>query len=356
MSVPAFNTYLGVRLERMADGEAVAVLDLGEHHLNARGVVHGGVVSALLDTALGSAVVSAIPNEAWCATTSLSVQYLEGARSGRLVAHGRVIRRGRRVAFAGGEIVDEGGRMVATAQGSWHVWPHRPEMEERASEGYVAMRGTGQRIRVGKIVAVGRNYAAHIREMGGGDEAPPVLFLKPPSSIVHDGGTVRLPEGAGSLHHEVELVAVIGKQGRNLRAADALEHVLGYAVGLDMTLRDLQSRAKKAGDPWDVAKGFDTSAPVSLVAPRDEVGDGAGLEIALRVGGVLRQHGTTSRMIRTVAELVAYASAWFTLEPGDLLFTGTPEGVGPVVPGDLLEASLERVGTLRVHVAGDPPR
>lgn len=350
MTIPPFNTYLGVNLTRMAAGEAVATLELGPHHLNARGVVHGGVLSALLDTALGSAVVLAIPKESWCATTSLSVQYLEGARSGLLTCHGRVIRRGKRVAFASGEILDEGGRLVATAQGSWHIWLHRPEMEERSSEAYVAMRGTGERIRVGKIVAVGRNYVEHIREMGGPDTAPPVLFLKPPSSIVHDGGTVRIPSGAGSVHHEVELVAVIGKDGKNIPASAALDHVLGYAVGVDITLRDLQNDAKKKGDPWDIAKGFDTSAPISLVAPRDEIGDGSGLEITLDVNGERRQGASTSLMIHPVAELITCVSKWFTLQKGDLIFTGTPKGVGPVEHGDIVEARLQGVATLKVGV------
>ena len=350
VTVPPFNTYLGVHLEAMTGGTAVAILDLGPHHLNNRGVVHGGVLSALLDTAMGAAVVSAIPKEAWCATTSLSVQYLEGARSGRLTCNGQVIRKGRRVAFASGEIHDEGGRLVATAQGSWHLWPHRPEMEARATEAYVAIRGTGERIRVGKIIAVGRNYLEHIKEMGGAGSERPVMFLKPPSAIVHDGGVVRIAEGAGSVHHEVEMVVVIGKDGASIPEAEALDHVLGYAVGLDMTLRDLQNEAKKRGEPWDVAKGFDTSAPVSLVAPRDEVGDVSALELTLDVNGNRRQAGSTSLMIHSVAALVAAASSWFTLEKGDLLFTGTPEGVGPVSEGDLLEARLERVGTLTVRV------
>lgn len=387
MNIPPFNTYLGVRVERMERGEALALLELGPHHLNSRGVVHGGVLSSLLDTALGAAVISAIPKEWWCATTSLSVQFLEGARTGLLTASGRLERRGRRVAFAAGEIRDGTGRLVALAQGSWHLWPGKPEIAERGSEAFVVVRGSGERLRVGKILAVGRNYADHIAEMGGAaatavapgsavrggagadasvsgavgkagpgsspDVSRPVLFLKPSSAIVHDGGAVRIPPGLGEVHHEVELVVVIGKEGRAIPEQKAMEHILGYAVGLDMTLRDLQSEAKRRGEPWSISKGFDTSAPISLVAPREEVGDGSGLAISLEVNGEPRQSASTSQMIHPVGALVARASVLMTLVRGDLLFTGTPAGVGPVSPGDILTARIESVGALTVRVERD---
>ncbi len=350
MSVTRFNDYLGIEVTRLPEGRATAHLDLDARHLNSRGVVHGGVVASLLDNALGSAVLSSIPQEWRCATISLSVQFLEAAREGRLVATSRILRKGKRVAFAEGEVRDEAGRLVAAAQGSFHLWPYHPEMETVVSEPYVVMRGTGERIRVGKIVAVGRNYADHVAEMGVPETAPRVIFFKPPSAIVHDGGHVRIPPDSGKVHHEVEMVAVVAKAGKSIPEERALEHVLGYAVGLDMTLRDLQARAKERGEPWALAKGFDTSAPVSLVAPRDEVGDGSGLGMSLHVNGACRQEASTSSMIRTVAALVAEISRRITLERGDLLFTGTPSGVGPVEPGDLLEARLEKVGTLTVHV------
>jgi len=355
MSVPPFTSYLGIEVERTENGEAVATLRLAPHHRNRRGVVHGGVISALLDTALGAAVVSAIPKEWWCATTSLSVQFLEGGSDGVLRATGSVLRRGHRVAFAGGEVRDEAGRLVAAAQGSWHLWHHHPAKPEGAasSAAWVVRRSTGERLRVGKVLAVGRNYAEHIKEMGNRPDAPPVVFLKPPTAIVHDGGTVRIPRGMGEAHHEVELVVVVGKDGRAIAEADALQHVLGYAVGLDMTLRDVQTEAKRKGEPWTIAKGFDTSAPVSAVAPRDEIGDGSGLAITLDVNGQRRQEGNTSAMLHPVAALVAAVSRFVTLERGDLLFTGTPSGVGPVVSGDVLEARIEKVGTLRVEVASD---
>ena len=351
MNVPPFTTYLGVQIERAEEGEAVAHLRLASHHLNRRGVVHGGVISSLLDTALGAAVISAIPKEWWCATISLSVQFLEGAGEGLLTATGRVLRRGRRVAFAGGEVRDRSGRLVAAAEGSWHLWPHHPGRTERSSsEGYVVMRNTGQRLRVGKILAVGRNYADHIAEMGAEKNSPPVIFTKPPTAIVHDGGVVEIPRGLGDVHHETEMVVVVGRAGRGITEEQAMEHVLGYAVGLDMTLRDLQIAAKKRGDPWAVAKGFDTSAPVSSVAPAEAVGDGSGLALTLDVNGERRQEANTSNMIRSVPALVAEVSKLMTLERGDLLFTGTPGGVGSVTSGDVMEASLEKVGSLKITV------
>jgi uncharacterized protein (TIGR00369 family) len=211
--VPAFNIYLGTELRRMERGEALVTLELQPHHLNSRGVVHGGVLASLLDTALGAAVISSIPKEWWCATISLSVQFLEGARRGRLEAEARVIRRGGRVAFAEGDVKDEGGRLVAAAQGSWHLWAHKPE--EPSGEAYVYVRGTGERLRVGKIVAVGRNYAEHVREMGYAAAEPPVLFLKPPPPSLPTGVRCASP-GDGAVHHEVELVVAIGKGGRNI--------------------------------------------------------------------------------------------------------------------------------------------
>jgi 2-keto-4-pentenoate hydratase/2-oxohepta-3-ene-1,7-dioic acid hydratase in catechol pathway len=217
----------------------------------------------------------------------------------------------------------------------------------------VVLRSGGERVRVGKILAAGRNYAAHIAEMGAPRGRPPVIFLKPPTALVHDGGKVALPAGAGAVHHEVELVVVIGTPGKAISAEQAHDHVLGYAVGLDLTLRDLQDEAKQRGEPWSVPKGFDGSAPLSEVAPGEEVGDGSGLAISLDVNGERRQEGNTSQMLRSVAELIAQVSRWFTLERGDLLFTGTPAGVGPVEVGDVLEARIDRVGSLTVTAVAE---
>jgi uncharacterized protein (TIGR00369 family) len=352
MAPAPFHEWLGIEVETRAEGRTVYHLNIQPAHRNGAGAVHGGVIAALLDSAMGSAVVTAIPKEWWCSTTSLAVQFLEGTGSARLTARGTVMRRGARVAHVSGELVDGDGKLIATAQGSWHLRPHRPGSEPPPSR-YVVVRGTGERIGVGKIVAVGRNYAEHIREMGGSGEEPPVLFLKPATALAHDGDEIVLPAGLGQVHHEVELVAVIGKTGREIPEAEALDHVLGYAVGLDLTLRDLQSEAKKKGEPWATAKGFDGSAPVSLVAPREEVGDGSGLEIEVAVDGVVRQKDSTSRMIHGVAALVAHASKLMTLERGDLLFTGTPKGVGPVEPGSTAVARLASVGTLTVRFRGE---
>lgn len=351
---PPFNQYLGIHLDRMDAGHAEARIDLGPQHTNNRGVAHGGVVSSLLDSAMGAAVISAIPKDWWCATTGLAIQFLAGAREGTITASGTVTRRGRSIAFVRGEARDPAGALIATAQGTWHLWPHKPELDAADNPGYVVLKGSGERLRVGKILAVGRNYAEHNAEMGVARATPPVLFLKPPSSLVHDGGTVRLPEGLGQVHHEVEMVAVIGRRGRAIPQSAAFDHVLGYAVGLDLTLRDLQAEAKKTGAPWDLAKGFDGAAPVSHVVSRADAGDVGGLALTLDVNGVRRQDGTTADMLHGVAALVELASRFITLERGDLLFTGTPSGVGPVVPGDRLEARLGDLVSLRVAVEPAP--
>ena len=205
-------------------------------------------------------------------------------------------------------------------------------------------------IPVGKILCLGRNYAAHAKEMQAEIPSEPVVFLKPSTALVSEGGTVVIPPFSKELHHEVEMVVVIGREGSRIPRERALEYVAGYAVGLDMTLRDLQVIAKSKGLPWSVAKGFDTSAPVSAAVRRDKVADPHSLKLSLKVNGVVRQQSSTAAMIFPIDAVVSYLSSVFTLEPGDLIFTGTPEGIGPVKPGDLLEAELESVGTLRVHV------
>jgi len=351
VAAPPFNQYLGIRVVRMEAGEAEASIELAPHHTNNRGVAHGGVVSSLLDSAMGAAVISAIPSEWWCATTGLSIQFVAGAHAGVLQASGKVVRRGRSVAFVQGTAHDAKGTLVATAHGTWHLWPHKPEMEKPATEPYVVIQGSGERLRVGKILAVGRNYADHNAEMGNARSIPPVLFLKPPSALVHDGGIVTLPTGLGQVHHEVELVVAISRSGRAIEEGAAFDHVLGYAVGLDLTLRELQNEAKKKGEPWDLAKGFDGSAPISHVIPKDQAGDPAALALTLDVNGVRKQAGSVGEMLHGVAALIAYASRWITLERGDLLFTGTPSGVGPLVAGDAVLARLSDLATLRVTIA-----
>ena len=201
-----------------------------------------------------------------------------------------------------------------------------------------------------KILCIGRNYAAHAREMAAEVPAEPMVFLKPPSALIGTGGTVVIPRQSRDVHHELELVAVIGRGGKDINETNALDYVAGYALGLDLTARDIQSAAKAAGAPWTVAKGFDTFAPLGPVAPAGAVGDPQALEISLTVNGELRQRGRTSDMMFSVARLVAYLSTVFTLEEGDLIYTGTPEGVGPVHAGDVLAAEGTGLPALEVMV------
>ena len=214
----------------------------------------------------------------------------------------------------------------------------------------ITMPGTGERLTPGKLVCIGRNYAAHARELGNDVPEAPVVFLKPATSLVADGGTVVLPPQTDDVHHEVELVVVVGTACKNVPAREAMACVVGYAVGLDMTARDLQPDLKKKGLPWTLAKGFDTFAPLGEIVPVSAVPDASALTLTLRVNGEIRQHGSTADMLHTVADLVAYASSVFTLLPGDLIYTGTPEGVGPVADGDVLEAEITGLPPLRVTV------
>jgi 2-keto-4-pentenoate hydratase/2-oxohepta-3-ene-1,7-dioic acid hydratase in catechol pathway len=220
------------------------------------------------------------------------------------------------------------------------------------------VQGSREQVPIGKIVALGRNYREHVREMGGtketGDEAP-VLFLKPPSALVTDGGHVVRPRYSLNLHHELELVIAIGRPGRYIAAEAARKHILGFAVGLDMTLRDVQTEAKRRGHPWAVAKGFDTSAPLSAVVSAAAVPDPDQLIVELKVNGELRQRGRAGDMILRVPEIVNFVSNVFTLEAGDLIFTGTPEGVGAVFPGDILDATLCGHVDLHVTIADEEP-
>ncbi len=199
-----------------------------------------------------------------------------------------------------------------------------------------------------RLFCIGRNYAAHAAEMNSAVPEVPMVFLKPSTAIVRGGGAVLLPAISSEVHHEVELVAVIGKQGKNIKEGDALGYVEAYAVGLDMTARDIQAAAKQKGHPWSVAKGFDTFAPLGQLIPAAAIADPQQLSIQLRVNGELRQHGHTRDMIFPVARLIAYCSSIFTLLPGDLIYTGTPEGVGPVKEGDVLEAEITGLPGLSV--------
>ena len=201
-----------------------------------------------------------------------------------------------------------------------------------------------------RIFCIGRNYAAHAAEMQSKVPDVPMVFLKPSTALVRDGGAVVLPPQSAEVHHEVELVAVIGKAGKNIPADQAMTHLCGYGVGLDMTARDLQAAAKKKGHPWSVAKGFDTFAPLGPLVAVDEVEDPFNLDITLRVNGALRQAGNTRDMIFALPVLIAYCSSVFTLLPGDLIYTGTPEGVARVNRGDQLQAQIAGLPALHIEV------
>ena len=211
---------------------------------------------------------------------------------------------------------------------------------------------SGESVRPGKLLCIGRNYAAHVREMGDVADLPtePIVFLKPSSALLPSGGTVVLPRQSEDVHHELELVAVIGMGGRHIAEADALNHVAAYALGLDLTARDLQAKAKANKGPWSIAKGFDTFAPLGPLTPASAIADPQALTIALTINGEVRQQGTTDHMIFPVARLVSFLSGVFTLEPGDLIYTGTPEGVGPLAGGDRLEATGTGLEPLTVSV------
>ena len=206
-------------------------------------------------------------------------------------------------------------------------------------------------IPVGKIICIGRNYAEHIKELGNMTPDKPVIFMKPATAIIATGGTVVIPPYSNDCHHEIELAVLIGKGGKEVSAEVALDHVAGYAVALDLTLRDVQNAQKEKGLPWEIAKAFDTSCPLSAFVPADQIRGPQNLQLKLTVNGEVRQDGNTSDMMRTVAELIAAVSAYFTLEEGDILLTGTPAGVSRIISADQLEASIEQVGSLVVSVA-----
>ena len=215
----------------------------------------------------------------------------------------------------------------------------------------ITLPGSGASRSIGKLLCIGRNYADHADEMQSNVPDSPMVFLKPASAVIRSGETVRIPPQSNDVHHEIEMVAVIGTEGRDIPREQALDHVAGYAVGLDMTARDLQTEAKERRHPWSVAKGFDTFAPLGPIADAAAVGDPQSLTLRLRVNGEVRQEADTARMMFSVADLIHYCSQIFTLNPGDLLYTGTPSGVGPVEDGDTLEATLTGCESLQVRVA-----
>jgi len=214
-----------------------------------------------------------------------------------------------------------------------------------------AVRGRAARFPVRRIFCVGRNYAAHAREMGHApDHEAPIYFMKAGDHCVASGSTIPYPPGTKNYHHEVEMVVAIGKPGFRIPEAQALEHVFGYACGLDMTRRDLQSAAKDKQRPWDTGKNFEQSAVLGEIAPASEIGHPARGRIELRVNGQPRQAGDLSDLIHSVSAVIADLSQYYHLQAGDLVYTGTPEGVAAVAIGDRLEGSIEGVGTIALQV------
>jgi fumarylpyruvate hydrolase len=218
----------------------------------------------------------------------------------------------------------------------------------------VPVVGSSDLFPVHRIYCVGRNYAEHAKEMGFSGREPPFFFAKPADAVlpVPEGsvGELPYPPMTKDLHHEMELVVAIGKRGANVAAADAPAYIWGYAAGLDMTRRDLQGEMKKQGRPWEIGKAFDFSAPIGPIKPVAQGGIVTAGRIWLQVNGQPRQASDVGKMIWSVAETIAHLSRYFELAPGDLIFTGTPEGVAAVQPGDLLEGGVDGVGTIRVRV------
>jgi fumarylpyruvate hydrolase len=216
----------------------------------------------------------------------------------------------------------------------------------------VAVEGDARRFPVRRIFCVALNYVAHAREMGKEPNSePPFFFSKPADAVVASGSAVSFPSQTENLHHEIELVAAIGAGGADIPAERALEHVFGYAAGVDLTRRDLQAAARDQGRPWDLSKGFDNSAPIGAIRPVKLCGHPGKGRIALSVNGALRQEGDLADMIASVADIVASLSRFVALAPGDLIFTGTPSGVGPLQPGDHVEGLVEGVGTVSFSLA-----
>jgi fumarylpyruvate hydrolase len=218
----------------------------------------------------------------------------------------------------------------------------------------VAIRGSSEKFPVRRVFCVGRNYADHAKEMGASGREPPFFFFKPADALfnVADGATAQWPYPSltQDLHHEVELVVAIGKDGKNISVENASGHIWGYAVGLDMTRRDLQAAMKKESKPWCIGKGFDHGAPIGPLVPIETTGEITAGPISLQVNGELKQKGDMSDLIWSINEVIAHISNAWELKAGDLIFTGTPAGVGPVKSGDTMTVSADRVGSFSIKV------
>lgn len=223
-----------------------------------------------------------------------------------------------------------------------HVVPPPPPVT-------VSVVGRATHFPVRRIYCVGRNYLSHVREMGGDERDPPFFFQKPTDAIVHDGATIAYPPATDDFQHEVELVLAIGGGGRDIAVADAARHVFGLAVGVDLTRRDLQLAARNAGRPWEIGKAFDQSAPIAPIVPLEGALPTGGA-ISLTVNGTIRQNGDLSQLIWDCSEIVANLSTQYALAPGDLIYTGTPAGVGPLQPGDAITGRVAGLPDLHITI------
>jgi len=204
-----------------------------------------------------------------------------------------------------------------------------------------------------KIIGLGWNYKAHNKELEAASDKP-VIFYKPPSSVIGPDDKIILPKKSKQVEHEIEMGIVIGKKAKNVNARDALNHIAGYTIILDITARDLQWEARKKGDPWDICKGFDTFTPIGPgIVPKEFVPDPGNLSLELQVNGKTRQKSNTSDMIMKPAEVVSYVSEYMTLQPGDVIASGTPEGVGPIKDGDVVDSEIEKIGKMRNYAVGE---
>ncbi len=214
----------------------------------------------------------------------------------------------------------------------------------------VAINGSDDRFPVHRIYCIGRNYLAHIKEMGNDERQPPFFFQKPLDALLPSGGEFPYPPGSNDVHHEIELVVAMGTGGVEIAPEEALDHVFGYGVGIDMTRRDLQDKAKKSGKPWDAAKAFDFAAPIAPIKPVSEIGHPINSRIWLAVNGEIRQDSTLDLQIWNVQEGISHLSKLFEVKPGDLIYTGTPAGVGAIEPGDVMTGGIEGIGELEITV------
>jgi fumarylpyruvate hydrolase len=220
-----------------------------------------------------------------------------------------------------------------------------------ATQATLAVEGTSDLFPIHRIYCVGRNYAEHAREMGHDpDREPPFFFCKPADAVVPNDSKIPFPMATTDLHHEIEQVVAIGKGGVNIPATQALDHIYGYAVGIDLTRRDLQGEAKKMARPWDSGKAFDRAAPCSAIRPASEIGHPDSGRVWLSINGDLRQEGDLNQLIWAVPEIIEHLSGLWELQAGDLIMTGTPAGVGRIEPGDKLTGGVDGIGELRIQI------